>query len=82
MKSHTLSTLEQEALKIHFEELKRVHPMPWVLDACNRDFVCVKDSKGDIVFIENFHETSTSEESYIQGKALALFLVAISTTGI
>ena len=32
-------------------------PMPWVLDQCNEKGVCVKDSRGEDLYFEDFTES-------------------------
>jgi hypothetical protein len=67
-----------------FEQLRIWHPLPWYLDQCNDSGVCVKDSKGETVFLEDFgtipdEMDSGSREQIIAGAStLAWWLVAWS----
>ena len=67
-----------------FEQLRTWHPLPWYLEQCNTNGVCVKDCRGETVFIDDFgtipdEMTSGPREQIIAGAtALAHWLVAWS----
>lgn len=67
-----------------FTLLTTWHPMPWYMDQDNMSGVCVKDSKGEIVFYEDFgtipdEMRSGPREQIIAGAStLAHFLVVFS----
>lgn len=59
-------------------------PMPWVLDQCNEKGVCVKDSRGEDLYFEDFggipDEMSSGQRERIieRAKLFAQWLVAFS----
>ena len=59
-------------------------PMPWVLDQCNDNAVCVKDSRGEDLYFEDFggitDEMSSGQREHIveRAKLFAQWLVAFS----
>lgn len=59
-------------------------PMPWVLDQCNEKGVCVKDSRGEDLYFEDFggipDEMSIGQREHIveRAKLFAQWLVAFS----
>ena len=59
-------------------------PMPWVLDECNDMRVCVKDSRGDSIYFQDFSGISdeygqaTRELVVERSKLFAQWLVAFS----
>lgn len=67
-----------------WENLTRCHPLPWYLDQCNDSGVCVKDSRGETVFFDDFGSipdempSGQAERIRAGSTALALWLVAVS----
>ena len=63
---------------------KDLAPMPWVLDHCNDRGVCVKDSRGEAIYFEDFggipDEMSSDQREHIieRAKLFAQWLVAFS----
>ena len=59
-------------------------PMPWVLSQCNDKGVCVKDSRGEDLFVEDFggipDEMSSAQREHVieRAKLFAQWLVAFS----
>lgn len=65
------------------DELMKLHPAPWFLDRCNAEGVEVLDTRGNIVFAEEFDTPAGAAahviEDYTRGRiALAKYLVAMS----
>jgi hypothetical protein len=59
-------------------------PMPWGLDQCNDNGVCVKDSRGEDLYFEDFggipDEMSSAQREHIieRAKLFGQWLVAFS----
>lgn len=74
---------QKEKLKGAFAGLIAVCPMPYTLDQDNYRGVCVKDARGNIVYVENYdwpeEFTSNQIESEVaRARALAHYLIATS----
>lgn len=74
---------QKEKLKAAFAGLIAVCPMPYTLDQDNFRGVCVKDARGNIVYLETYdwpdEFTSNQIESEVaRTRALAHYLIAMS----
>lgn len=63
--------------------LRKVAPTPWYLDQDNAEGVCVKDSKGQIVYYEEYcfpdeMKSFMCEAIADRARALARFLIDVS----
>lgn len=78
-----------KALDLTYEKLMglvRLAPTPWYLDQNNDNGVCVKDSRGETIFFDDFgsipDEMPSGEAAKIRARSVALahFLTAMSDT--
>ena len=73
-------------LKENYERMKEFAPMPWYLDYDTPSGICIKDSKGDIVFFEDYGAIGDEQPSYVhehivmRARTIAFFLLALSNS--